>query len=92
MSNKRKLATTAVVGLLGLGLGMVSLNAQAEKPKWQGHEKCAGIVKKGMNDCGNNMHQCAGQAKVDNDPGEWMYVPAGTCKKIAGATVRKPAK
>ena len=59
-------------------------------------EKCAGIAKAGMNDCGSldGMHRCAGQAKMDNDPNEWIYVPAGTCTKITGGKVAavKPAK
>lgn len=50
-------------------------------------EKCAGIVKAGMNDCGANGHACAGQAKADNDPNEWIKVPAGSCEKIAGGKV-----
>ncbi len=57
----------------------------------EGYEKCQGIVKAGMNDCGANGHSCAGQAAVDNDPQEWIYVPEGTCEKIVGANV-KPAK
>jgi uncharacterized membrane protein len=50
-------------------------------------EKCSGIVKAGMNDCGANGHACAAQAKVDNDPNEWVYMPKGTCEKITGGTV-----
>lgn len=50
-------------------------------------EKCAGIVKKGMNDCGAKGHACAGKAAVDNDPEEWVYMPAGVCEKIRGGRV-----
>ncbi|MGH1371827.1 MAG: BufA1 family periplasmic bufferin-type metallophore [Cellvibrionaceae bacterium] len=59
-------------------------------------EKCAGIAKQGMNDCGalDGSHGCAGQAKADNLDSEWVYVPAGTCDKITGGFVAalKPAK
>jgi uncharacterized membrane protein len=48
-------------------------------------EKCASIVKAGKNDCGTSKHDCSGNAKVDNDPEEWIYVPVGTCDKIVGA-------
>ncbi|MCB1637296.1 MAG: DUF2282 domain-containing protein [Thiothrix sp.] len=48
-------------------------------------EKCAGIVRAGMNDCGANGHACAGMAREDNDPDEWITLPKGTCGKIAGA-------
>ena len=51
--------------------------------------KCKGVVKKGANDCGANGHSCAGQAAKDNDPNEWIYVPEGICKKLAGGSVLK---
>lgn len=50
-------------------------------------EKCSGIVKAGMNDCGTNGHACAGQAKADSEAGEWIKVPKGTCEKITGGVV-----
>jgi len=34
----------------------------------------------------------AGYAKVDNDKNEWIYVPEGTCEKIAGGVVKAPKK
>lgn len=58
----------------------------------EGYEKCQGIVKAGMNDCGANGHGCAGQAAVDNDPNEWVYLPEGTCEKIVGGTVKAAKK
>jgi uncharacterized membrane protein len=61
-------------------------DAQAAK---EGFEKCAGIVKAGQNDCAANGHSCAGQAKVDGDKNEWVYVPEGTCAKIVSGTVVK---
>lgn len=50
-------------------------------------EKCSGIVKAGMNDCGANGHACAGQSKTDSEAGEWIKVPKGTCEKITGGVV-----
>jgi len=49
-------------------------------------EKCYGIGKKGMNECGGKGtgHSCQGQSKVDGAPNEWMLVLKGTCKKIVG--------
>ncbi|HAC65403.1 MAG TPA: hypothetical protein DCF68_18205 [Cyanothece sp. UBA12306] len=79
--------TAAMTGVLALGL-QVTEPAFAGKP---GMEKCAGIVKAGMNDCGANDHSCAGEAKVSGDPNEWIYVPAGTCQKIVGATLKQAA-
>ena len=51
--------------------------------------KCAGVAKKGQNDCGANGHSCGGKAKKDNDKNEWVYVPEGVCEKIAGGVVLK---
>lgn len=53
------------------------------------YERCAGIVKTGMNDCATSQHGCAGQAKEDYDPDEWISVPKGTCEKIAGGSILK---
>lgn len=49
-------------------------------------EKCYGVAKAGQNDCANlaGTHSCAGQSKVDRDPGEWKLVPAGTCSNLGG--------
>ena len=87
-SNK-SVATAALAGVMALGLAGVSNDAVAGK---KGFEKCAGIVKAGMNDCGTSKHGCAGQASMDKDPEEWIYVPKGTCAKIAGSTLKQKAK
>jgi len=96
MSNKpsRSLSLT-IAGILALGAGMMqSAQAVPDQPKeW---EKCAGIAKQGMNDCGalDGSHSCAVQATTDDGASEWVYVPKGTCAKITGGTVAKvvPAK
>ena len=51
-------------------------------------EKCYGVAKAGQNDCAsaNGSHSCAGQARRDNDPVDWKYVPTGTCTKVGGKT------
>lgn len=75
----RTLAIAAAVsGLLSMG----AVPAQAADDA--GKEKCYGVAKAGKNDCAANSHACAGQAKVDNDPKEWKYVPAGQCEKMGG--------
>ncbi len=85
----KSVATAALAGVMTLGLASMSGDVLAGK---KGMEKCAGIVKAGMNDCGANGHSCAGQAAKDNDPNEWVYVPKGTCEKIVGGTVLKKEK
>ena len=51
-------------------------------------EKCLGIAKAGLNDCGTSTHSCAGQATEDNHAEEWVYLPAGTCEKIVGGSIK----
>ena len=85
-----------IAGLLAAGALVAAGQAQAVPDAPQAWEKCAGIAKEGMNDCGalDGKHACAGQAKADADPNEWVYVPEGTCTKIVGGEVAatKPAK
>lgn len=80
----QSLLTTSLV----LGVCLFSTHAMAGK---KGFEKCAGIVNAGMNDCGTSKHSCSGQAKINKDPEEWIYVPKGTCKKISGSTLKQKA-
>ena len=78
--NHRLIVSSALASVMALGLaGPV---AAQEK------EKCYDIAKAGQNDCANlsGTHSCAGQSKVDNDPGEWKYVAKGTCKDMKGMT------
>ena len=74
----------AVASLLALGVAAGSTQALAAKGD---NEKCAGIAKAGKNDCGTSKNSCAGTVKADRDPEAWVYVPKGTCEKIAGGTV-----
>lgn len=96
MKDKKSSVNTALAGILALGTSLAATNAGAVPDQPTAWEKCAGIAKTGMNDCGalDGKHACAGQAKADNDPNEWVYVPAGTCIKITGGKVAatKPAK
>jgi uncharacterized membrane protein len=76
----------AFLTILTVSLLASAAQALATKP---GFEKCAGIAKAGKNDCGSNGHACAGQSTRDRDPNDWIYVPKGTCEKIAGGRVIK---
>lgn len=78
--NHRLIVSSALASVMALGLAGPA--AAQEK------EKCYGIAKAGQNDCANlsGSHSCAGQNKVDNDPGEWKYVAKGTCKEMKGMT------
>jgi uncharacterized membrane protein len=87
--NKRQMGLTSLV-VAGLLAG--TLHAQDARADKEGFEKCGGIVKKGMNDCGANGHSCAGKAVKDGDSKEWLYVAEGTCEKIIGGKLVKPKK
>ncbi len=84
MSNKKiQLAISAVMAL------SMSCNASAEdnmnmSSNIKGMEKCYGVAKAGLNDCGSAKHNCAGEAKQDADKGEWVLMPTGLCNKIVG--------
>src|SRR4029078_667515 len=98
MSNDTiKKAITAVIAL-GMSSTSVTLAHTTKNdngaqmlnaPDVKGMEKCFGIVKVGMNDCGTPKHTCSGQAKINHDPQEWVYVPTGLCHRIAGGKLIK---
>ena len=85
---KHKAASLTAASILAVAL----INHAPAHAGKEGYEKCQGIAKAGMNDCGANGHGCAGQAEVDGDPNEWVYLPEGTCEKIVGGTVKGAAE
>lgn len=82
MNATDRLVRTAIAGLLAIGVAGVAGVANAAD-----NEKCAGIAKAGKNDCGTSKGSCAGTVKTDRDAEAWVYVPKGTCEKIAGGTI-----
>jgi uncharacterized membrane protein len=88
MKTSNQIIRTAFAGLITIGLATSAGQAFAEKGD---NEKCAGIVKAGKNDCGTSKSSCAGTAKADRDSEAWIYVPKGTCERIAGGTVTTSA-
>lgn len=82
---------TAIAGVLGLGL---LGTAQAAEPLvfCKEQEKCYGVSKAAKNDCSTSTSVCAGSAKADSQKDAWIYVPKGTCEKLAGGTLTAPAK
>ncbi len=96
MKDEKTVVTAALASVLMLGVAVGASSAWAVPDQPTAWEKCAGISKAGMNDCGalDGKHACAGQATTSNDANEWIYVPAGTCIKITGGKVAatKPAK
>lgn len=85
MTKVNSLSKSAIASMVAMGVMAASSDALAGKP---GFEKCQGIAKAGMNDCGTSKHSCAGQAAKDGDAEEWVYVPEGTCSKIVNGKVK----
>lgn len=75
--NRKALIAAALAGLAATAM----TTAQAEEKV-----ECLGIAKAGQNDCASRtgVHGCAGEAKVDNDKGDFKRVPKGTCEKLGG--------
>ncbi len=84
MQLSKSFHTVTALAILVAGAAMMAPDVQAK----EGFEKCAGIAKAGQNDCAAKGHSCAGKAKKDGDPKEWLYVPTGTCDKIVGGSVK----
>lgn len=91
-SDKIKNAITAVLALGISCTGVSSVAAEAKSSGMEmntdvpGMEKCYGVAKKGMNDCGTASHNCAGEAKQDAAKNEWIHMPTGLCNKIVGGS------
>ena len=78
------LASTALAAALALPIALGAAEALADGE----NEKCYGVVAAGKNDCQTATHSCAGTATMDRQEDAWIYVPAGTCEKIAGGVVK----
>ncbi|MGC1302006.1 MAG: DUF2282 domain-containing protein [Caulobacteraceae bacterium] len=84
---------TKIITSAGLAAAVAAAATQAgaqvnvPKPSYK-FEKCYGVVKAGQNDCFSPSHSCGGTATRDRDPQTWIYVPAGTCNKIAGGSLK----
>lgn len=94
-NNAIKTAISAVIalGISGTGTALLADTTGAAMMQGSaipGMEKCFGIVKAGMNDCGNASHNCSGEAKINGGKNEWIYVPQGLCKKIVGGSTGIP--
>lgn len=82
MNNKSYLIQSAVTSLLTLTLTTTSALAAAPST-----EKCYGIVRAGLNDCQTATSSCAGSSTRDNQRDAFIFLPKGTCEKIAGGSL-----
>ena len=70
--------------------GLVALAGQAQAAdlvQCAAQERCYGISKAGKNDCATASSACNGTARQDFQKDAWVYVPKGTCLKLAGGSL-----
>ncbi len=99
-NNKKVILKAAISGLLLAGLTgsafavktLEEQEATKKKETAAGKVKCIGRVVGGLNDCPTSQHACAGMGFEDDDPEEFIWLPRGTCERIAGMNILKPAK
>lgn len=86
MSKTKMIIATAVVGAIATAAAAQSGPAPVPTYKF---EKCYGIAKAGKNDCATSTSSCAGTSARNQAADAWIYVPAGTCEKIVGSSLKK---
>jgi uncharacterized membrane protein len=89
MINTRPLIYSAFAAMTTLGAS-AAFAGPAAQPDFS-FEKCYGVVKAGQNDCQTATHSCAGTSTADDQADAWIYVPAGTCGKLAGGSIEPKA-
>lgn len=92
MNPSHRTLATAIAGVLSLGvLGAATAHAAEPLVFCKEQEKCYGVSKAGKNDCSTSSSVCAGTAKRDYQKDAWIYVPKGSCEKLAGSALAAPA-
>lgn len=87
MQNRKHMITAAIGAVLGLANAN---NASAADVRCTEQERCYGAVKASKNDCATASSACSGTAKQDFQKDAWIYVPKGTCLKLAGGSLTAP--
>lgn len=87
MKKTSVLVASAVAAALSLPFVSVAQGGPAPKPKFEA-EKCYGIAKAGKNDCQTANSSCAGTSRRDGQGDAWIYMPAGSCEKVVGASLQ----
>jgi len=69
---------------------LVNSTAAASEPLvyCKAQERCFGVARAGRNDCATANSSCAGTARQDFQKDAWMYVPTGSCDKLAGGSLK----
>ncbi|MDZ4736299.1 MAG: DUF2282 domain-containing protein [Rhodospirillaceae bacterium] len=81
----KTLIATAIAAALALPFAAGTTDALAADE----NEKCYGVAAAAKNDCQTATSSCAGTATQDRQEDAWIFVPTGTCEKIAGGMVKE---
>ena len=87
MKTTNLIIASAVAAALTMPFVSAAQGGPAPKPKFEA-EKCYGIAKAGKNDCQTANSSCAGTSKRDAQGDAWIYMPAGACGKVVGASLQ----
>ncbi|MFL6622197.1 MAG: DUF2282 domain-containing protein [Sulfurifustaceae bacterium] len=88
MTKHQTLIAGAIAGVLGLGGVQAAENDKSSLVYCVEKERCYGVAKAGKNDCATATSSCATTAKHDFQKDAWVYVPKGTCVKLAGGSLQ----
>ena len=86
--DNKSISLAASAFAAAIALPLFASAAPAPTPQFTA-EKCYGVAAASQNDCQTSTHSCAGESKQARDKESWIYVPAGTCTKIDGGSLKK---
>jgi uncharacterized membrane protein len=86
--DSKSVSLAAVALAAAVSLPLFASAGPAPAPQFTA-EKCYGTAAPSQNDCQTSTHSCAGETKRARDKESWIYVPAGTCAKIDGSSLKK---
>lgn len=92
MKNPNAVLSTAITSLLTLGTLTLATSTYAAEALvvCKEQERCYGVSKASKNDCSTSSSACAGTAKQDYQKDAWVYLPKGSCEKLAGGSLTAP--
>lgn len=83
--NTKVLLTSAIGAVISMS-GLAG-SASAADVRCSEMERCYGVSKAGKNDCSTSNSACSGTAKQDFQKDAWVFVPKGTCARLAGGAI-----
>jgi uncharacterized membrane protein len=86
--DSKSISLAASAFAAAIALPLFASAAPAPTPQFTA-EKCFGVAAASQNDCQTAAHSCAGESKQARDANSWVYVPVGTCAKIAGGSLKR---